>query len=96
MSNIERLLNHILSAVYGKDVRQSIHDSIKECYTDVTRAKTLADDSVATANEKIAQCTSATTAANTAASAANSAAANANKLGLIVVDGKLCVEVVRE
>lgn len=34
MADIERLLKQILSAIYGKDVRQSIHDSIKQCYYD--------------------------------------------------------------
>lgn len=34
MADIESLLKQILSAVYGKDVRQSIHDSIKQCYYD--------------------------------------------------------------
>lgn len=33
-SNIEELLNQILSAVFGKDVRQAIHDAIQQCYED--------------------------------------------------------------
>ena len=35
-SNIESLLQQILSTVLGKDVRQAIHDSIQQCYSDVT------------------------------------------------------------
>lgn len=35
-SNIEEILNKILSAVFGKDVRQAIHDGIKKCYEDAT------------------------------------------------------------
>lgn len=35
-SSIEQNLNKILSSRYGKDVRQSIHDGIKQCYDDVT------------------------------------------------------------
>ena len=35
-SNIEQFLNKILSSRYGKDVRQAIHDGIKQCYSDVT------------------------------------------------------------
>ena len=35
-STIAQYLNKILEAVYGKDVRQAIHDSIKQCYSDVT------------------------------------------------------------
>lgn len=34
MADIQTYLKAILSAVYGKDVRQSIHDSIKQCYYD--------------------------------------------------------------
>ena len=34
MADVESLLKQILSAIYGKDVRQSIHDSIKQCYYD--------------------------------------------------------------
>lgn len=64
MSRINSLLEHLLSAVYGRDVRQSIHDSIKECYDDVTTGKTMAEKAAG--------------AANTAASTANSAATNAN------------------
>ena len=35
MSNIGTYLNNILKAVYGKEVRQSIHDAISQCYDDV-------------------------------------------------------------
>lgn len=34
MSDIESNLNKILTSVYGKDVRQAIHDSIHDCYED--------------------------------------------------------------
>lgn len=34
MADVQGLLKKILSAVYGKDVRQSIHDAIKQCYYD--------------------------------------------------------------
>lgn len=125
MSRISVLLSQILSAVYGRDVRQSIHDSIAQCYSDVTAAKTLADDSTAAANAAIQNANSTASnandkasLANTAASSANTAASNANtaatncnaatealpttittmfgNLGLVEVDGKLCVEVERE
>lgn len=33
-SLIEQYLNKILEAVYGKDVRQAIHDGIQQCYYD--------------------------------------------------------------
>ena len=34
-SSIQQFLNKILSSRYGKDVRQAIHDGIKQCYNDV-------------------------------------------------------------
>lgn len=34
MSTIQEYLNNILKAVYGKDVRQNIHDAIQQCYED--------------------------------------------------------------
>lgn len=34
MSDIETNLQNILDAVYGKDVRQAIHDAIHDCYED--------------------------------------------------------------
>lgn len=92
MSRISILLENILKAVYGKDVRQSIHDAIGECYTDVLSAKTLADDSVTLMQENIEDCNAAATSARSAAdtasnsasvaeasaSTANTAASNAN------------------
>lgn len=35
MSSIATYLNQILRSIYGKDVRQAIHDAISECYNDV-------------------------------------------------------------
>lgn len=34
LTDVQKLLENILKAVYGKDVRQSIHDAIKQCYYD--------------------------------------------------------------
>ena len=34
MADIQSLLRQLLSAVYGKDVRQAIHDAIHQCYAD--------------------------------------------------------------
>lgn len=34
MADIQTLLKKIMTAVYGKDVRQSIHDAIHQCYED--------------------------------------------------------------
>ena len=36
MANIQSLLNQLATAVYGKDVRQAIVDSIKQCYNDAS------------------------------------------------------------
>lgn len=74
MSRIGILLENILKAVYGKDVRQSIHDSIEQCYIDVSSAKTLADDSVTLMQENIDDCNGAATSARSAADTANSSA----------------------
>ena len=125
MSKIDTFLQQILAAVYGRDVRGSIHDAIEQCYTDVTNGVTLAETAAGKANTATSNANSATSAAktattnaNNAASAANAAASTATKsanqcdtavaglsgqvsnlfghLGLTIVDGKLCVEVVRE
>lgn len=71
MSKISEYLNKIKTAIYGREVRDAIHDSIKECYTDVTSGATLAN----TASDK---ANSATEKANTAASNADTATASAN------------------
>lgn len=34
MADIQNLLQQLLNAVYGKDVRQAIHDAIHQCYAD--------------------------------------------------------------
>ncbi len=78
MSRISTLLSNILSAVYGRDVRQSIHDAISQCYTDVSLAKTLADSSVGTMTQKITDCDTAAEGARTAANTANASASNAD------------------
>lgn len=93
MADISTLLSQILKAVYGKDVRQSIHDSISQCYSDVTAGKTLADAAAEKANaaaqkakddttDAISSMTTQTNTAiadcNSASAAANSAASNAS------------------
>ena len=40
MADIQNLLKQLLTAVYGKDVRQTIHDSIKQCYADTSKGVT--------------------------------------------------------
>lgn len=77
MSRISDLLQQIMDAVYGKDVRGAIHDSIEECYSDVSTAKTLAQDATANANAAAATANTAAANANAAKNAANAAAASA-------------------
>lgn len=36
MANITTYLNNIKNAVFGRDVRDSIHDAIKQCYDDAS------------------------------------------------------------
>lgn len=77
-SRIQTLLDEILDAVYGEEVRGAIHDSIEECYSDVSTAKTAADSAVSSANSAASNANSKASLANTAANAANTAATNAN------------------
>lgn len=81
MSNISQYLANILAARYGKDVRQSIHDAIKE----VDRVADTAQDS-ATASAKVAaesekkaaeSAENASTSAGAAAESAENAAESA-------------------
>lgn len=67
MARIDEILQKIAEAIYGKDVRSSIHDGIKLCYeegqtaknsaassaTDAASAKTEAEDFIATVQEKL-------------------------------------------
>lgn len=79
MATIAENLQAIKEAVYGEEVRGAIHDSISQCYEDVTASKTLADSSAAAATEKAALADQKATAANTAAQTANTAASAANE-----------------
>jgi len=57
MATITENLKKILSAVYGKDVRQAIHDSIKQCKMDVDAAADNATSTANTAVETVGQLT---------------------------------------
>ena len=52
MSDISTILQNILSAIYGKDVRQAIHDGIELCYTDATQTDTTLTQSGRSADSK--------------------------------------------
>ena len=67
MSTIEQNLAKIKSAVYGREVRDAIHDSIEQCYTDTSTSATAATSAAQSANA------AATSASNAAADAENAA-----------------------
>lgn len=77
-SRIQNYLNTILSAVYGRDVRQAIHDAIEECYDDVDTAKTAAEDATTAASNAASRANTARANAVTATNNATNAASNAN------------------
>ena len=78
-SQIETLLNTIETAIYGRDMRSAIHDSIEMCYSDVSTAKTLVDASIDAAEIATANAISATSSANTATTDARAAIADAEQ-----------------
>ncbi len=52
-STIAQYLNKILEAVYGKDVRRAIYDSISQCYSDVNSPQLTTKAIAAVVQEKI-------------------------------------------
>ena len=74
-SPIQDLLNQILNARYGEQVRGSIHDAIEICYSDVSSSTTTAATAAASANEA---ASNANNAASNATTIATEAAGNAN------------------
>lgn len=74
MSQIQTNLNKIKTAVYGVEVRDAIHDSIEQCYDDVSAAKTKADNATTAANTAASNANAKAAAAETAAQNANAAA----------------------
>lgn len=90
MRDIKEILNGILRAVYGREVRQDIHDGIEAGYTIATESRTAAeaaekaaaesksgaDAAVEKAGEAITMAGEAAQRADTAAGMANSVAAD--------------------
>lgn len=66
MPGIENYVEQIRKATYGRDVREAIASGIEECYSDVTQAKTIADDSIEAAEAKAQEAASSAAAAATA------------------------------
>lgn len=73
MAGIDEYLQLISSAVYGRDVRNAIHDSIQQCYSDVQDT-----------SEAAQAASTAATAASTAAQSANTAADRANTAAALI------------
>lgn len=77
-SGIQTYLNNILNAVYGRDVRNSIHDAIEMCYDNVSSGVTLANTAAANANAAASNANAAASSVDTVISSANTAISNAN------------------
>ena len=54
MASITENLKKILAAVYGRDVRQAIHDSILDCHNDIEACKSYTDEHVEEMETKMA------------------------------------------
>lgn len=80
-TTVQDLLDQILNARYGEEVRSAIHDSIEQCYTDtvsgVNAATAAASSAVSIAETAASSAYSAMNAANEAASSAREATENA-------------------
>ena len=82
MSNIQGYLQNIMQAVYGKDVRQSIHDAIEtiDSVADTAQNSATASASRAANSEKAAKASeTAAKASETNAKTSETAAANSEK-----------------
>ena len=75
MSAISGFLAKIKTAIYGEEVRSSIHDAIEQCYEDVTNAKTLADNSINNSTTALNNANDAVNRANAAQRTADNAIA---------------------
>ena len=77
---IDDLLDQIMNAIYGREVRGSIHDAIEICYDDVTEGKTIAETAAENTTSVISSATAATSAASDAAAEASAAAGQARSV----------------
>lgn len=87
MATIQENLNKIKQAVLGIEVRDAIHDSIEQCYNDVSNSETLADAAVSRANSAAQNAESKAASAQSAASAANAATEKANSAATSATEG---------
>ena len=72
--NVSDCLDAIQNAAYGEQVRGAIYYGISYCYTNISTAKTLADDATANANTARDNANAAAVSANSATDAINKAA----------------------
>lgn len=79
MGTIAENLQSILRAVYGRDVRTAIHDSIEQCYEDTEEGVNAAQAAAATASTAAQDADAASQAAYASAEDATAAAASANE-----------------
>ena len=84
-SRIQELLHEIEIAIYGEQVRSSIHDAIEECYTDVSTATTAATAATSSANQAATRANTQADLAETAVSKANAAASSANTAAIMML-----------
>lgn len=73
MADISRYLNAILAAVYGEEVRGSIHDAIKVINDEASSSTSKSDNAVQVANNAKAQSDSAVIMSKNAVETANAA-----------------------
>ena len=78
MADISRYLNAILAAVYGEEVRGSIHDAIKVINDEVSSSTSKSDNAVQVANRAKTQSDSAIIMSQNAANTANTANSKSN------------------
>ena len=84
-------LKKILAAVYGRDVRQAIHDSILDCHNDIEACKSYTDEHVEEMETKMAGITGRCEALllKTRKDIRNVQAIFSVEITVAVVDGKL-------
>ena len=83
MANIQKCLEAIKSAIYGEEVRGSIHDAIKSMNEEVVSTVDALDIATETANTAASNANTAADAANLAADSANLATSESRETTLI-------------
>ena len=84
MADIAQDLANIKSAVYGEEVRGSIHDAIRDINNEVAAASTKSNNAVSTANSANTKSDNAVSTANSANTKADNAVSTANAANTVV------------